>query len=270
MPHRPKTPEQAPAAARRALRVVAGTVAAAQAASESGDTTAYYERIVTFARRIRDAGELSEIVRLLDQALDETHALHRVAALATAHRQVQAAETRIAELKQQVETVNGLLYVDHLTGALNRRGLEDAYQRESARADRTGKSLALALIDLDNFKLLNDRAGHVAGDRALTHVASILRATLRPQDVIARYGGEEFVILLSETSLADGLSAITRAREALAAAPLDLPRSTLAVTFSAGVAACHGEEALDGLLARADHALYGAKRAGKNQAYAAA
>jgi len=262
------------AARRQPLQIVAtdGTGAVAPHAFSAGDneaTAAYYGRILDYAQRIRGTAELDEIVRLLDRALSETRALHHVAALAAAHRQVAAAEARINELKREVEATSSLLYMDHLTGALNRRGLNDAYLREAARADRGGRPLALGMLDLDDFKQLNDRLGHAAGDHALVHVANVLRATLRPQDTIARYGGEEFVVLLPETSSEAALAAINRARETLAATPMEFDGHRSHLAFSAGVAACAGDETLDNLLARADSALYSAKHAGKNRAVAA-
>jgi len=258
---------------RQPLQVVAvddeGTVPHVFFAGDNEAAAAYYGRILDYAQRIRGTTELGEIVRLLDRALGETRALHEVAALAAAHRQVAAAEARIDELKREVETTSSLLYLDHLTGALNRRGLNDAYLREAARADRSGRPLALGMLDLDDFKQLNDRLGHAAGDRALVHVANILRTALRPQDTIARYGGEEFVVLLPETSPEAARAAINRAREALVAAPLESNGRKLDLAFSAGIAACIGDQTFDTLLARADSALYTAKRGGKNQVHIA-
>ena len=227
-------------------------------------TTAYYRRIHEYAQQIRETGDVGEIVRLLDDALGETHALHNVAALTAARREVAAAESRITQLKREVEAMNDLLRVDHLTGALNRRGLEEAHTREASRADRCGAPLSVALIDLDNFKRLNDTAGHAAGDRVLQQVSEVLRTTLRPQDLVARYGGEEFAVVFPDTRLDAALHALERVKRRLAEISLAAP-TQCAATFSAGVALRVTGEPLAALLTRADGALYAAKRAGKNR-----
>ena len=102
----------------------------------------------------------------------------------------------MSELEHQLSTVSTLVQKDPLTNALNRRGLEEAFRVESARAERYRSPLTLAMLDLDNFKRVNDTLGHVAGDRALIHFVTTAHATLRPTDLTARYGGEEFGVLL--------------------------------------------------------------------------
>ena len=94
-----------------------------------------------------------------------------------------------------------LVREDQLTGSLNRRGLDDVFERERARADRRGTPLCIAMLDLDDFKRLNDTYGHLAGDDALSHLVKVVKDTLRSMDVIARFGGEEFLILLPETTV---------------------------------------------------------------------
>src|SRR5690606_2572761 len=92
---------------------------------------------------------------------------------------------------------------DQLTGTLNRRGLEEVFEKEAARAQRRGSTLSIGLLDIDHFKKLNDTLGHHTGDAALVHLANVVRKHLRPQDVLARFGGEEFLILLPETETDD-------------------------------------------------------------------
>ena len=105
------------------------------------------------------------------------------------------------KLEAELEHVSEQVSQDQLTGALNRRGLDDAMQREMARAERRKSGLCVAVLDLDNFKKLNDTYGHQAGDDALVHLTKVVRKTLRPTDTVARYGGEEFIILFSDTDL---------------------------------------------------------------------
>jgi diguanylate cyclase (GGDEF)-like protein len=142
--------------------------------------------------------------------------------------------------------------IDDLTGLLNRRGWRHAAPRELARSSRNGVPIALVMLDLDNFKRLNDQQGHDRGDRALREVADWLRATLRAGDVVARIGGDEFLALLTNATLDGALVAVKRLRRAMPAR----------ASFSAGVAEWDGGEDLEELLRRVDLALYAAKAAG--------
>ncbi len=123
----------------------------------------------------------------------------------------------------------------------------------------------MALLDIDNFKKLNDSKGHSTGDAALTHLASVTRESMRVQDTLARYGGEEFVILMPDTALDKGIDAITRLQRALTRSFFLAGTEKILITFSAGVAQlAEGESGQDGIK-RADQAMYLAKRAGKNR-----
>lgn len=177
-----------------------------------------------------------------------------------------AAEMRIAELEAALEEARSAAFADPLTGALNRRGFERAYAAEVARVRRRGGHLALVMIDLDDFKMLNDCHGHLAGDRALAHFVSVLQATMRPSDVLCRFGGEEFVMLLPDTTVADACTAVRRFLAAFSS--LAIPELDQSMTFSAGAVGHDGSESLDDALERADAATYAAKRAGKNRVLA--
>lgn len=250
----------------RVIKMPARTMAApAEAHSEPGPSS-YYDHIVGYAQRIRNTNDTAEIIRILDEALTETHRLHSLNELAIARRQVADAESKISTLKAELEEVSGLLREDPLTGALNRRGLEEIYAREAARSDRHSISLCLVLLDLDNFKILNDTHGHSAGDAALIELTQTARATMRPNDSIARVGGEEFVLLLPDTDLDSALAATNRLASKLASARLWHTGAVIKITFSAGIALRNTEETLLSMLCRADEALYAAKHAGKNRA----
>ena len=163
------------------------------------------------------------------------------------------------KLQQQATT-------DGLTGVANRRHFLDLAQTETRRALRHAHPLALALIDIDRFKQINDVHGHAAGDRALLVLVRICRENIREIDVFARFGGDEFVVLLPETGEAEAGDVIERVRLSLAAEPVDLGGHPVAITISAGVAGLAGaEDSLDALLMRADRALYRAKNAGRNR-----
>lgn len=150
--------------------------------------------------------------------------------------------------------------IDDLTGLLNRRGWRQAAPHELARSARSGLPLALLMLDLDDFKHLNDQQGHDRGDRALREMAEALRATLRAGDVLARLGGDEFVALLSNSTLEGAHAAVKRLRETLPSR----------IAFSSGVAAWDSRENLEELLRRADLALYAAKAAGGDRTEVAA
>jgi diguanylate cyclase (GGDEF)-like protein len=153
---------------------------------------------------------------------------------------------------------------DPLTGLLNRRGFGEHAARELAHAGRDGgRSIALAIFDIDYFKLVNDRFGHVVGDRALVHIARLLGQEARAIDVAARLGGEEFAVLMPGCDL-DGAAAFAdRVRRALAA--LEDPELPEEVRVSAGITASTIALDVEAMLVRADQALYAAKRAGRNR-----
>jgi len=154
---------------------------------------------------------------------------------------------------------------DGLTELANRREFEESLASEISRAERFGHSLALVLADLDNFKQVNDRFGHRAGDEVLRAFADILRETVRDIDVAARYGGEEFAILLPQTDIAGAERLAERLREAVATRPMaEAQSSPVVVTSSFGVAAFPEAQTAADLFGAADEALYRAKRAGKN------
>lgn len=174
-----------------------------------------------------------------------------------------AAEMRIAELEKALEEARSVAFVDPLTGALNRRGFEKAYEREMARARRSGGRLALVMIDLDDFKRLNDQYGHLVGDKALMLLVNVLHESMRPSDVLCRFGGEEFVLMLPDTAVDDACKAVRRFLTEFSSRAI--PDVDQSMTFSAGVVGHDYFESLDEAIERADAATYAAKRAGKNR-----
>jgi diguanylate cyclase len=147
----------------------------------------------------------------------------------------------------------------------NRRGLMQAFDVEVARLAREGGVLCIGLLDIDNFKRLNDTLGHAAGDVALKSLAAHVQKQLRPADVVARFGGEEFVVLLPGTPVEEGQQTLTRLQRTLSASLFMHDGREVFVTFSAGVTKWRTGEALEAALERADEALYEAKRTGKNR-----
>jgi diguanylate cyclase len=187
----------------------------------------------------------------------------------------QTLEQQVRALEDELRRVSDELKTDALTQVANRRGLQSAFETELSRLDRqpaaatraAGEPTALAvgLIDIDNFKKLNDTLGHAAGDQALRNLAAQVRERLRPADHIARFGGEEFVLLLPDTPAEEAQQAVTRLQRSLTEALFLHEGREVFVTFSAGVTAWRQGEALQAALERADEALYEAKRTGKNR-----
>jgi diguanylate cyclase (GGDEF)-like protein len=156
--------------------------------------------------------------------------------------------------------------LDSLTGIYNRRTFTDLVERELARAGRAGSSVALIVIDLDHFKMVNDRYGHVAGDAVLRSFVATANAALRKQDLLGRYGGEEFCVVLPGASPPEAVLIAQRLRESVEAHPVHVADRPIRYTISAGVA--HSNRAgldLDSLVRDADEALYRAKNRGRNQ-----
>jgi len=156
---------------------------------------------------------------------------------------------------------------DPLTGALNRRAFDESLRREVSRARRYDFPLAIMMIDIDHFKLINDAHGHLVGDEVLKAFVRIAGEALRDSDALHRYGGEEFAALLPHCTIEGALLAAERLVATVAATPLRVGRETQAITVSAGVAAAQGRDLdrLD-LLALADAAVYKAKQDGRNRA----
>jgi diguanylate cyclase len=241
-----------------------------QLARFSESTGAYHDRIGQCAQLIAKANDITEIGPLLDEVMTETRSIQDEARrsrdeLIVARSQAAEAQERIATLQNELEEASRLMRHDQLTGALNRRGLEEMFQTESARAQRRGTRLAVALLDIDHFKKLNDSLGHKVGDDALVHLAKVVRQHLRPQDVLARYGGEEFVILLPETGDTDAQQALIRLQRELTREFFMADLQKVVITFSAGVTRLAEGESLESALKRADGAMYRAKQAGRNR-----
>jgi diguanylate cyclase (GGDEF)-like protein len=180
-----------------------------------------------------------------------------------AHTEAQLHEQTVAltEVLRQART-------DALTEVANRRSLDEALAVESELWRRSGRPFAVLMIDLDRFKKLNDVFGHQIGDRALQHVAALLRSVVPAESLLARYGGEEFSLLITNAQVADVRALARRVRVVVESHPLPLPDGReLRMTVSIGAAISMASEIGDQTLARADAALYASKKAGRNCAH---
>jgi diguanylate cyclase (GGDEF)-like protein len=176
----------------------------------------------------------------------------------------------LAELSRQRQhraALSRLALQDWLTDADNRRGFFEKAQQELLRSSSRGAASTLLLLDLDEFKSVNDRFGHACGDATLIQVTRCLRRELRTYDLLARVGGEEFAVLLPQTALDVAQQVADRLLMAAASAHTSTAgdREVAPVTVSIGIAHSHPQESLDALMERADKALYAAKRAGRNR-----
>ncbi|MFC4158480.1 GGDEF domain-containing protein [Chitinimonas lacunae] len=230
----------------------------------------YHDKIEGYAERIQDASGLGDLHHILEELIQDTRHMQVDITrsrdeLIEARTKAEAAEQRIDELEAELRSISEKVREDQLTGALNRRGFDEAFATELARKERSGKPMCLAMLDIDNFKKLNDQLGHQAGDDALIHLVNVVRESLRPTDVVARYGGEEFVILLPETSLSEAAAIMRRVQRDLTKRFFLHNNERLLITFSAGVTLYHDGEGQEVAIERADQAMYEAKKAGKNQ-----
>ena len=171
---------------------------------------------------------------------------------------------------QDVRELRRIATRDVLTGLPNRMAAIESFARERLRAERGRYALALALIDFDRFKSINDQLGHAAGDAVLRRGSAAIAQALRATDVVARWGGEELLVVLPNTGLEPARQVIEKTLAAVRALDLAFDRTRLRVTFSAGVVELAAGESLDELVARADVALYEAKRAGRDRVVASA
>lgn len=232
------------------------------------------DKLGTYMEHIRNSPDLATLAGVVHELIDETRSVY--AEFDASRNDFAAAGERARQLQDEVERLAGeldnasaLVMTDHLTQLLNRRGLERSFQDLSHTCREAGTPLSLALIDVDDFKRLNDALGHQKGDEALRHLARVLAGSLRPTDVVARYGGEEFIVLLPSVPFDRALDVIRRAQRALTNDVYLNGDEPIFVTFSAGVAQVDGAQPLDAIVQRADEAMYRAKRAGKNRVFAA-
>ncbi|HZX29350.1 MAG TPA: GGDEF domain-containing protein [Telluria sp.] len=169
--------------------------------------------------------------------------------------------------EQDDHKLEQLATTDALTGLLNRRAFFVRTEQARMLAARQHQSLALMMFDLDHFKHLNDRFGHATGDEALCLFARTAQDVLREHDILGRIGGEEFALCMPNTTLDGALHAAERVRQTVAEAPLLTDGNQYRLTVSIGVVMVEPHEPINAALARADHALYAAKSAGRNQVF---
>jgi diguanylate cyclase len=260
-------------AARDALKSLIKTML--EEISELGrETDRFHDAVGRHAAAIDGAQTLEGLTGVVRELVQDSRAVQSLVGatrdrLASEHAKASDLEARVRALEAELRRLSDEATTDALTQVANRRGLARAFDTECARIDRAGAgsapAVSIGLIDIDDFKRLNDSLGHVVGDEALKSLAAAIRERLRPVDHLARFGGEEFVVLLPGTAAAEAQEALTRLQRSLTAALFLHEGREVFVTFSAGVTAWRPGETLDAALERADEALYQAKRSGKNR-----
>jgi diguanylate cyclase len=252
----------------RLKQMLAGFIDRLADMSESAGS--FHDTLATCAGQIEQAEDINQLSDVVERLLRETRAAQATAErsradLRSLRDQVDFANAEIAKLQHELHHTSELVRHDPLTGTLNRKGLDEALRREIALIQRRPGVLCVGLLDVDNFKRINDTHGHHAGDAALQHLSEVIRENLRPQDSLGRYGGEEFLIILPDTDVEHALSAMQRLQRALTSRYFLTAGQKLLITFSAGVARVAPDEPPEDAIDRADKAMYRAKRAGKNR-----
>jgi diguanylate cyclase len=246
----------------------------AQMLAELGElgskTGNFHESVGRYAAVIEESDSLESLTGVVREMVAESRAVQTLVQqtqerLHEEHSKASDLNRRVSELEDEMKRLSDEVSTDQLTQIANRRGLMQAFEIERARLERSGGSLSIGLLDIDNFKRLNDELGHSAGDEALKSLAAVVTKTLRPTDRVARYGGEEFVVLLPETPAHEGEQVLTRLQRSLTGGLFMHKEKQIFVTFSAGVTGYRKDERIEDSLERADQALYEAKRTGKNR-----
>jgi diguanylate cyclase (GGDEF)-like protein len=231
-------------------------------------------RVIEESESIAASGEFSEdpLLKPYLNLLKEYKKLFRQTqrVVKMSDRMQQSLNELNADLQAHKEILSRMSYVDGLTSIANRRHLNECLESEWNRAKRTGRQLALMLLDLDYFKQFNDHYGHGAGDDCLIKVAQAMAQSVkRPADLVARYGGEEFAVLLPETELSGAMEVAFTVQAGIADLAIKHEYSEVAsiVTVSIGIAAMVPVSCstYQDLIEAADNRLYAAKNAGRNQ-----
>jgi diguanylate cyclase (GGDEF)-like protein len=203
-------------------------------------TGRFSDGMLRYAETVQNAQSLESLAEVVREMVAESRSVHGLVSatrgrLQDEHRRASELETQVRALEAELRRLSDEVATDALTQVANRRGLMQQFEVEQARIAREGTSLAIGLLDIDNFKRLNDTLGHSAGDEALKALAEHVRSSLRPVDAVARFGGEEFVVLLPGTPVDEAQQVLTRLQRQLSASLFMHENKEVFVTFSAGV-----------------------------------
>ncbi len=247
------------------IEAVAQQIFDALSATGSG-AAEYGEALQTFSGGLAGAQNIDQIKGMVADIIAETGAMdERTKAL---HQRVSESANEIRELREALEDSRRDALTDGLTGVANRKSFDQSLFAAVAEARENGTALSLILADIDHFKRFNDTHGHQLGDQVLRLVGRTLHASVRGLDTAARYGGEEFAIILPETTSGGATAVAENLRRSIASkklVPKGSDKSLGNITMSFGVTSYHPGEDPGELVGRADHALYTAKKLGRNR-----
>ena len=239
--------------------------------SELMDTSvSYADSLDGFVERIEGVSDIDSLALVLGDIVGRTadmreHIEHTREQLEQTARRADELERNVTDLTHELSEVDTDTLVDGSTSLLNRRGLDRAYRELQAECIRQGRPLAVALLDVDHFKSINDAQGALAGDDALHYFAAAIRGQLRPSDRCSRYGGDEFVLLLPGVDAGTALDILRRLQRVVVERTLVYNSGEMNLSFSAGVTVAEPGASLEATLHRADDALYESKLAGRNR-----
>jgi diguanylate cyclase len=236
------------------------------------------EQVDGLQTSVQEAADLDDLKQVLENHLEgllgtmDQHQKQRDAREQEVATRLKSLSERVAHMEQEaqgfrehLEVQRQKALIDPLTGLPNRAAWSERLEHEINQWQQHGNTLSLAMLDLDHFKRINDNYGHLAGDKVLKIIATVLRKRLRGSDFIARFGGEEFVLLMPGTPPAVGAKLLETLRAAIEACPFHFKGERVTITISMGLAIFRAGEHSDLVLKRADQALYRAKNAGRNQ-----
>jgi diguanylate cyclase len=236
------------------------------------------EQVDGLQSSMQDAADLEDLKHVLENHLEgllgtmDQHQKQRDEREQEVAARLKGLAERVAHMEQEAQGYREHLeeqrqkaLIDPLTGLPNRAAWSERLDHEIQQWQQHGNTLLLAMLDLDHFKRINDNYGHLAGDKVLKIIATVLRKRLRGTDFIARFGGEEFVLLMPATAPAVGAKLLESLRAAIEACPFHFKSEPVTITISMGLTAFKPGEHSDVVLKRADQALYRAKHAGRNR-----
>ncbi|UST74557.1 diguanylate cyclase [Pseudomonas siliginis] len=236
------------------------------------------EQVDGLQSSVQQAADLDDLKHVLENHLEgllgtmDQHQKQRDAREQEVAARLKSLSERVAHMEQEalgfrehLEEQRQKALIDPLTGLPNRAAWSERLEHEIQQWQQHGNTLSLAMLDLDHFKRINDSYGHLAGDKVLKIISTVLRKRLRGSDFIARFGGEEFVLLLPATPPAVGAKLLETLRAAIEACPFHFKGERVTITISMGLASFRVGEHSDLVLKRADQALYRAKNAGRNR-----
>ncbi len=232
----------------------------------TGQTEKYETIVSDSVSRLSGDGLDSNISEIINEIIEETKAIGNHGRVV--QQKLNETTENLHLIQKEFEQAKNAALIDFLTGVPNRKALNDKFMDYSSEAVPGEKDLCLLLIDIDHFKLFNDKYGHVVGDEVLKYVARKVKEIVRGRDFFARYGGEEFAVLLPQTPLAGARVPAENIRKYFAETSMKTASGSEklgTITVSIGAACYRAGESFEDLVERADKALYFAKNTGRNR-----